>query len=77
MRCASYRENRLVGKQAIGADNAKGRAANPGLKVLSYVPKFKNIQIQDGLACEWFESEAKFKLSPEGTPESWHGQDSV
>ena len=77
MRCASYRENRLVGKQAIGADNAKGRAANPGLKVLSYVPKFKNIQIQDGLACEWFESEAKFKLSPEGTPESCHGQDSV
>src|SRR5260370_25280346 len=58
-------------------DNAKGRAANPGLKVLSYVPKFKNIQIQDGLACKWFESEAKFKLSPEGTPESWHGQDSV
>jgi ketosteroid isomerase-like protein len=63
----------VVGKQAIGADNEKGRAANPGFKVLSYAPKFKNIQIEDGLACEWFESEAKFKLSPEGTPESWHG----
>ncbi len=64
----------VVGKQAIGADNEKGRAANPGFKVLSYAPKFKNIQIEDGLACEWFESEAKFKLSPEASPESWHGK---
>ena len=63
----------VVGRQAIGTDNEKGRAANPGFKVLSYVPKFKNIQIENGLACEWFESEAKFKLSPEGPPESWHG----
>jgi ketosteroid isomerase-like protein len=64
----------VVGKQAIGADNEKGRAANPGFKVLSYAPEFKNIQIQDGLASEWFEFEAKFKLSPERPPDSLHGK---
>ncbi len=62
-----------VGKQAIQADNEKGLRPYPGFKVLSYAAHYKNIQIEDGLACEWFESEAKFKLSPEGTPESWHG----
>jgi hypothetical protein len=30
----------VVGKQAIEADNQKGRAENPGLKVLSYVPRW-------------------------------------
>jgi len=64
----------VVGKQAIASDNEKCRAANPGFKVLSYAPKFKNLQIEDSLACEWFESEAKFKLSPEGPPDNWHGK---
>jgi ketosteroid isomerase-like protein len=63
----------VAGKQAIAADNEKGRAANPGLKVLSYVPKFKNLQIEDDLACEWFASDANFKLSPDGPSQSWHG----
>jgi ketosteroid isomerase-like protein len=62
----------VVGKQAIQADNEKGRAEYPGFKVLSYAPKYRNIQIEDGLACEWFEVEAKFKLSPEGPPDSLH-----
>jgi uncharacterized protein (TIGR02246 family) len=63
-----------VGKQAIQADNEKGRAEYPGFKVLSYAPKYRNIQIEDGLAFEWFEAEAKFKLSPEAPPASWHGK---
>jgi ketosteroid isomerase-like protein len=63
----------VVGKQAIGADNQKGRAENPGFKVLSYEPKYKGIQIAGSLACELFEGDAKFKLSPEGQPESWRG----
>ena len=58
----------VVGRQAIGADNAKGLAPYPGFKVLSYVPKFKNIQVQDDLATEWFEAQATFKLSPDGPP---------
>ncbi|MGC2281980.1 MAG: nuclear transport factor 2 family protein [Candidatus Acidiferrales bacterium] len=61
-----------VGKQAIGAENEKVHAQYPGFKVLSYAAKFKNIQIEDGLACEWFEREGAYKLSPESPPASWH-----
>lgn len=64
----------VVGKQAIAADNEKGRASNPGFKVVSYVPEFKNMQVEDGLATEWFEFNAKFKLSPEARPDSLHGK---
>jgi uncharacterized protein (TIGR02246 family) len=62
-----------VGKQAIQAENEKFRAANPGFKVLSYAAEYKNIQIEDGWACEWGEHKAQFKLSPEAPPVSWHG----
>ena len=62
----------VVGKQAIQADNEKGRAQYPGFKVLSYAPEFKNIQIVDGWASEWGESEARVKMSPEGPPVSLH-----
>jgi ketosteroid isomerase-like protein len=62
-----------VGKQAILADNEKFAAEYPGFKVLSYAAKYKNIQIEDGLACEWGEHESQFKLSPEAPPVSWRG----
>src|SRR5689334_4508725 len=61
-----------VGKQAIGAWNEKFHAQSPGLKVLSYTSKYKNLQVQGGLACEWFEKKAEFKLSPESPTASWH-----
>jgi ketosteroid isomerase-like protein len=60
-----------VGKQAIGAQNDKSHAQYPGLKVLSYTSKYKNLQVEDGLACEWFEKKAEYKLSPESPPVSW------
>jgi ketosteroid isomerase-like protein len=63
-----------VGKQAILADNEKFAAEYPGFKVLSYAAKYKNIQIEDGLACEWGEHESQFKMSPEAPPVSWHGK---
>src|SRR5215472_5572300 len=63
-----------VGKQAIEAEHEKFRAQYPGLKVLSYTPKYKNIQVEDGLACEWFEREAEYKLSLESSPISWHAK---
>ena len=62
-----------VGKQAIQATNEKFGAEYPGFKVLSYAAKYKNIQIEDGLACEWGEHESQFKMSPEAPPISWHG----
>jgi uncharacterized protein (TIGR02246 family) len=61
-----------VGKQAIGAHNEKFRAQFPNLKVLSYTSKYKNLQVEGGLACEWFEKDAEYKLSPESPPARWH-----
>jgi serine/threonine protein kinase len=29
---------------------------------------------EDGLACEWGEHQAEYKLSPESPPASWHGK---
>lgn len=63
-----------VGKQAIGAHNETFHAQYPGLKVLSYTSKYKNLQVEDGLACEWFEKKAEYKLSPESSPVSWHAK---
>ena len=62
----------LVGRQAIGAHNEKFHAQYPGLKVLSYTSKYWNLQVEGGLACEWFEKKAQYKLSPEAPPTSWH-----
>jgi ketosteroid isomerase-like protein len=59
-----------VGKQAILADNEKFAAEYPGFKVLSYAPEYKNIQIENGWACEWGEHESQYKLSPEAPPVS-------
>jgi len=66
--CAAF-----VGKQAILADNEKFAAEYPGFKVLRYAAKYQNIQIKDGLACEWGEHESQFRVTPEAPPISWHG----
>jgi uncharacterized protein (TIGR02246 family) len=63
-----------VGKQAIQATNEKFAAEYPGFKVLSYAAKYRDIQIEDGLACEWGEHESQFKLSPEAPPINWKGE---
>jgi uncharacterized protein (TIGR02246 family) len=63
-----------VGRQAIESEHEKLRAQYPNLKVLSYTPKYKNLQIEDSLACEWFEREAKYQLSPESPPVNWHAR---
>jgi uncharacterized protein (TIGR02246 family) len=60
-----------VGKQAIGAENEEVRTQYPGFKVLSYAAKYKNIQIEDGLACEWGEHKGVYKLSAEAPPASF------
>jgi ketosteroid isomerase-like protein len=63
-----------VGKQGIQATNEKFGAEYPGFKVLSYTAKYKNIQIEDGWACEWGEHESQFKLSSEAPPTNWEGR---
>jgi len=63
-----------IGKQAMAERNEKFHAQYPGLKVLSYTSKYKNLQVEGGLACEWFEKEAQFSLSPEAPPTRWHAK---
>jgi ketosteroid isomerase-like protein len=64
----------VVGKQAIAADNHKGRSQVPDFKVLSYTPAFKEIHIADGWAYEWGESDAQFVMSPDAAPVSMHSK---
>jgi ketosteroid isomerase-like protein len=54
-----------VGKQAIQGENQKVRAEFPGFKVLSYAAEYKNTQVENGMACEWGEHKALYRLSPE------------
>lgn len=63
-----------VGKQAIGAHNEKFHAQYPGFKVLSYTSKYKNLQVEDGLACEWFEKKGEYKLSADSPSSKWQAK---
>jgi ketosteroid isomerase-like protein len=42
-----------IGKEAIRATNERQKAATPELRVLSYVPEYKELTITDGWAFEW------------------------
>ena len=42
-----------IGKEAIRATNERMKAATPELRVLSYVPEYKELTIADGWAFEW------------------------
>ena len=63
-----------VGKQAIAAENEKFHAQYPSLKVLSYTSTYKNLQMEDGVACEWFEKAAQYKLSSQAPPINWNAK---
>jgi ketosteroid isomerase-like protein len=64
----------VVGKQAIEADNEKGRAANPGFKVSEYVPKVKEVLIADEWAIEVVDAEVTYKMSVGDNPVSINGK---
>lgn len=56
----------VIGEQAILAENKKGEAEHPHMKVLSYKPDIKDIQIVDGIAYEWDYFDASFSESGKG-----------
>jgi len=60
----------VVGRAAIGADNAKFRAANPGFKVLKYAPDLQHfaVAVTDGWAMESGTLTATFKMSEKDEP---------
>lgn len=62
-----------VGKQAIEVENAKFHAQYGGFKVLHYTAKYRDLQTQDGLACEWGEHDSEFRMAPDTASTSWHG----
>jgi len=65
----------VLGKKAIQAQYEKVGAEYPGFKVLSYVPKFKEVRVFDGWAFEWGDNtEAKFKMSPDSPTVSVRSQ---
>ncbi|MDO8680182.1 MAG: nuclear transport factor 2 family protein [Acidobacteriota bacterium] len=56
-----------VGKQAILAAEERRRAAQPGFRVVSYVPEIKDVTVTtDGWAFEWGHFTASFVESPGG-----------
>src|SRR2546426_8880365 len=61
-----------VGKQAIRASNER-QTAQQGFKVLSYVPKTKDLTILDGWAVEWREFTASYVESPGGEAKQIRG----
>jgi ketosteroid isomerase-like protein len=55
-----------IGKQAIRATNERQKAATPELRVLSYVPEYKELTITDGWAFEWRYYTGSYVESPGG-----------
>jgi len=53
-----------VGKAAIRATNARHRAENPGLRIVSYVPEMKDLKIAGDWAFYWGYFTAGFVESP-------------
>jgi ketosteroid isomerase-like protein len=61
-----------VGKQAIRESNERW-SARPGIKVLTYVPKTKDLTIWDGWAVEWGYFTGSYVESPGGEPKQIGG----
>ena len=55
-----------IGKQAIRATNERQKAATPELRVLSYVPEYKELTITGGWAFEWRYYTGSYVESPGG-----------
>jgi ketosteroid isomerase-like protein len=55
-----------IGKEAIRATNERQKAATPELRVLSYVPEYKELTITDGWAFEWRYYTGSYVESPGG-----------
>ncbi len=55
-----------IGKAAIRATNERLKAATPELRVLSYVPEYKELTIADGWAFEWRYYTGSYVVAPGG-----------
>ncbi len=63
-----------IGKEAIRATIERFKAATPDLRVLSYVPEYKELTITDGWAFEWRYYTASYVESPGGEEKRVRGK---
>jgi len=63
-----------IGKEAIRATNERNKAATPELRVLSYVPEYKELTIANGWAFEWRYYKASYVESPGGEVKQVRGK---
>jgi len=63
-----------VGKALIQTNDEKMKAQHPGMKILSYAPEIKEVQIADGWAYEWGTFSGSFQDSPGGAANSLRGK---
>jgi uncharacterized protein (TIGR02246 family) len=64
-----------IGKEAIRATNERMKAATPELRVLSYVPEYKELTItDDGWAFEWRYFTGSYVESPGGEVKHMRGK---
>jgi ketosteroid isomerase-like protein len=63
-----------IGKEAIRETNERLKAATPELRVLSYVPEYKELTIADGWAFEWRYYNASYVESAGGEVKHLRGK---
>jgi ketosteroid isomerase-like protein len=63
-----------IGKEAIRATHERQKAATPELRVLSYVPEYKELTIADGWAFEWRYYNASYVESAGGEEKHIRGK---
>src|SRR5215469_11833016 len=64
----------LVGKAAIQASLKQNFAANPGMKIIKYVPEITDLQVAGDVAYEWGFFEATHQLSADSKPASFRAR---
>lgn len=64
----------VIGRKAILAGNEQDKAAHPEMKILSYRPEIKDLQIRGDWAFEWDTFEASYKESEKGEVKSFRAK---
>lgn len=63
-----------VGKEAIRAANERLLAAQPGMRVVSYLPEIEDVTVMDGWAFQWGYFTATFVESPGAEEKSFRAR---
>jgi uncharacterized protein (TIGR02246 family) len=64
----------IIGRAAILAENEQEQKANPNMKIVSYKPDIRNLEIRGNCAYEWDTFEASYKESDKGEVKSFRAK---